>query len=88
MKFSLKNPNYISIKQHARHKIPLNPWSKLASDIFHFEGDSYLLIIDYTSRYPIIRKLSLMTGKAIAHHMQAIFAEYGWSNTLVTDSGP
>ena len=29
-----------------------------------------------------------MTFKAIAHHMQAIFAEYGWPNTLVTDNGP
>ena len=29
-----------------------------------------------------------MTGKAIADHMQAIFAEYKWPNTLVTDNGP
>ena len=29
-----------------------------------------------------------MTGKAIAHHMQTIFAKYGWPNTLVTDNGP
>ena len=88
LKFSSKKPNYVSIKQHARHKIPVNPWSKLASDIFHFEGNSYLLIIDYTSRFPIIRKLSSMTGKAIAHHTEAIFAEYRWPNTLVTDNGP
>ena len=29
-----------------------------------------------------------MTGKAIAHHMQVIFAKYGWPNTLITDNGP
>ena len=29
-----------------------------------------------------------MTGKAIGHHMQAIFAEYRGPNTLVTDNGP
>ena len=29
-----------------------------------------------------------MTGKAIAHYMQAIFAEYGWPNTLVIDNRP
>ena len=29
-----------------------------------------------------------MTSKAIAHHMQAIFAKYGWPDTLVTDNGP
>ena len=25
------------------------PWTKLASDIFHFQNDSYLLIVDFTS---------------------------------------
>ena len=29
-----------------------------------------------------------MTGKATAHHMQSIFSEYGWPDTLVTDNGP
>ena len=88
LEFSSRKPNCVSKQQHARHKIPVNPWSKLVSDIFHFEGNSYLLIIDYTSRFLIIRKLSSMTGKTIAHHMQAIFAEYGWPDTLVTDKGP
>ena len=30
-------------------EVPLCPWTKLATDIFHFEGASYLLIVDYTS---------------------------------------
>ena len=68
----LKKPNYVSTTQHAGNKIPVNPWSKLASDIFHIEGNSYPLIVDYTSRFPIIRKLSSVTGKAIAHHMQSL----------------
>ena len=71
LKFSTWKPT--SNKQHTGHKIPIHPWSKLASDIFYFEGDSYLLIVDYTSQFPIIRKLSSMTRKAIAHHMQSIF---------------
>ena len=28
-----------------------------------------------------------MTGKSIAYYMQAIFVEYGWPNTVVTDNG-
>ena len=60
----------------------------LASNIFSFEGDSYLLIVDYTSQFPIIRKLSSITRKAIAHHMQSIFSKYRWPDTLVTDNGP
>ena len=88
LKFSSQNPTCLSNRQYTGHEIPVHPWSKLASDIFYFEGDSYLLIVDYTSRFLIIRKLSSMTGKAIAHHMQAIFAKYRWPDTLVTDNGP
>ena len=29
-----------------------------------------------------------MTGKAIVHHMHAIFSKYGWPVTLVTDNRP
>ena len=32
-------------------EIPLHPWSKLATDIFHFEGGAYLLIMDYTADF-------------------------------------
>ena len=87
-KFSAQKLTCLSNRQYGGHEIPVHPWSKLASDIFYFDGDSYLLIVDYTPRFPIIWKLSSLTGKAIAHHMQAIFAEYGWPNTLVTDNGP
>ena len=29
-----------------------------------------------------------MTRNAIAHHIQSIFSEYAWPNTLVTDNRP
>ena len=43
-------------------EIPLHPWTKLATDWFHFESASYLLIVDYTSRFLMVCKLSSMTG--------------------------
>ena len=36
------------------------PWTKLETDLFHFEGHSYLLLVDYTSQFPIVRKLTSM----------------------------
>ena len=58
LKFSSQKLICLSNRQYAGHEILVHPWSKLASDIFYFEGDSYLLIVDYTSRFPIVRKLS------------------------------
>ena len=47
-------------------EIPLYPWTKLATDLFHFEGASYLLVVHYTSCYPVVCKLASMTGQHIA----------------------
>ena len=77
LKFSTQKPKCLSNRQYTGHGIPVHPWSKLPSNIFYFEGDSYLLIVDYTSRFPITWELSSMTGKGIAHHIQAAFAECG-----------
>ena len=55
--------------------------------MFHYEGDSYLLIIDYTSRSPIVHKLTSMTGYNIAEHFKQIFAKYGWPDTIISNKG-
>ena len=47
-------------------EIPLHAWTELVTDIFHFEGASYLLTVDYTSRFPVGHKLSSMTGQHVA----------------------
>ena len=69
-------------------EIPALSWTKLATNIFHFEGDSYLLLVDYTSRYPIIHKLTSMTAQHVIGHMKVIFSEYDWLDTIVSDNGP
>ena len=69
-------------------EIPLHPWTKLATDLFHFEGASYLLIVDYTSRFPVVHKLSSMTGQHVVNQCKLIFSEYGWPETLISDNGP
>ena len=67
-------------------EIPLFPWTKLATDIFHFEGDSYLVLVDYTSHFPIVWKLKSMTAQHITDHIKQIFIEYGWPDTMVSDN--
>ena len=61
---------------------------KLAADTFIFNNENYLLIVDYMSRFPVIRHLSNMTEKMVAEHMKAIFSELGVPKTLVSDKRP
>ena len=69
-------------------EIPIHPWTKLATYIFHFEGMSYLLHVDYTSHFPIVHKLNSMTAQHVTNHFKLIFSEYGWPDILVLDNGP
>ena len=70
------------------HEIPPVPWSKVATDIVHYESKSYLLVVDYTSRFSIVREIRSMSAQHIAEHFRLIFSEYGWPGTLVSDNGP
>ena len=70
------------------HEVPAVPWSKLATDIFHYESQPYLLVVDYTSRFPIVRRLNSMSVQCVTEHFKSIFSEYGWPDTLVSDNGP
>ena len=47
---------------------------------------SYLLIVDYTSHFPIVCKLNSMTAQHVINHFKLIFLEYGWPDTLVSDN--
>ena len=70
------------------HEIPSVPWNKATTDIIHFKSKSYLLVVHYTNRFPIVRELKSMSAQHITEHFRLIFSEYGWPDTLVSDNGP
>ena len=69
-------------------EVPIIPWTKLGSDLLSLNGNYYLLIVDYTSRFPIVKRLKSQTGKAVADMYHSIMSEYGWLDTVVSDNGP
>ncbi len=69
-------------------EVPTTPWTKLASDIFTWQNQNFLILVDYMSRFPIVRKLTSMTAECVLNHLNSIFNEYGPPTSLVTDNGP
>ena len=69
-------------------EVLIHPWTKVDTDILHFENDSYLLIVNYTSRFPVVHKLMSTTAQQVASQMKLIFSEYGWPDTILSDNGP
>ena len=67
-------------------EVPIHLWTKVATTIFHFENESYLLLVDYTSRFPIVCKLTSTMAQQVEGHMMLIFSEYGWPETIISDN--
>ena len=70
------------------HNVPSFPWQKLATDLLDYKGAQYLVVTDYYSKFPVLRKMTSTTFVAIINHLKSIFAEYGIPEILVSDNGP
>ena len=66
------------------HDIPPKPWHTLESDLFFWNNSPYLLVSDYYSKFPLVRKLDNIRSDTIVAHMKAIFEEHGIPSKLVT----
>ncbi|XP_064641976.1 uncharacterized protein K02A2.6-like [Lineus longissimus] len=72
--------------------MPSQPWDRIGADLFTmvlFNHDSYLVMMDYFSRYIEIAHLGkTTTSKVVIGKIKAIFARRGIPRTVVTDNGP
>ena len=68
--------------------LPSLPWQNVAMDIFEWKKSSFLLTVDYYSRYIEIAKLSRLTSTEVIVHTKSIFARHGIPEKVVSDNGP
>ena len=68
--------------------LPQRPWEKIGTDLFELKGKSYLLLVDYFSRYIAVVKLTCTTTKSVVAAMKPLFARYGTPDVIISDNGP
>ena len=68
-------------------KTPQTTWEQLGMDIFTLKNTHYLLVVDYFSRFPVIRKLQSLHSTTIIKHLKEIFTEIGIPWCIVSDGG-
>ena len=69
------------------HDIPEGPWRKLGMDYFNFNGNSYVLICDYFSKFPFLYKAKTSFW-SLRDHLIDLFSIAGYPDEIVSDNGP
>ena len=69
------------------HDIPEGPWRKLGMDYFHFNGNTYVLICDYFSKFPFMFKAKTSFW-SLRDHLIDLFSIEGYPDEIVSDNGP
>lgn len=68
--------------------LPTGPWQRIAADFCETNGQNYLIVVDYYSRWIEILHVNRITYAACIKKLKDIFARYGIPAEVVTDNGP
>ena len=69
-------------------ELPDYPWQKIGTDLFQLKGVTYLLVVDYFSRYPEIYKLRTTNSSEVIKLMKTTFSRFGIPEVVFSDNGP
>ena len=67
---------------------PERPWWRLATDVLEYEGKTYMVVVDYFSRYIDARQLETADSQNVINYLLELFCLIGVPNTLVSDNAP
>ena len=73
-----------------QHEVPTRPWQVIGTDLFLWNGDEYLLICDYYSKFLIIiRKIQSgqAAGKTVVSLTKCVLSEQGVIEVIISDNG-
>lgn len=70
------------------HDIPVIPFYKIGMDIAECFGKSYLVVIDYYSRWLEVVKLKSKTSGEIIKKLKKIFSRFGIPKIIIADNNP
>jgi hypothetical protein len=66
--------------------LPERPWSQLATDILEFRKKTYMVVVDYYSRWIDIKFLPNITSKTLIGKFKSLFATHGIPDVLISDN--
>ena len=70
------------------HTVPSHPWQKVGIDLFAWDKKTYLVTVDYYSRFFEVDELLSTTSAAVIRKLSSHFARHGIPETVISDNGP
>ena len=68
--------------------IPIQAWTVIQMDLFTLDGHSFSLVVDVTSRFPVVRILNSETTKSVLNALKGIYCDFGPPKKVISDNGP
>ena len=59
------------------HRILAKPWEVVGSDIFMVNNETLLCIVDYYSKFPVVKKVENMLVEDLIQATKAVFIKLG-----------
>lgn len=69
-------------------RFPKLPYAEVGCDLFDFQSNQYLIVVDYYSRYIDVARLHRCTTKDTISALTQVFATHGIPQILRSDNGP
>lgn len=68
--------------------LPDRPWQKIGTDLLDYKGKTFIVMVDYYSRYIEIAYLGTATSQSVICKMKDVFARWGIPESIMSDNGP
>ena len=68
-------------------EIPSRLWQSVSADLFYTQQSWFLIVVDYYSKFPFVRKLHNLTAGAVVKQTKMLFTENRIPETLLCDNG-
>ena len=69
------------------HDISVKPWDVIGEDMFTLNNKHYLCMVDYHSKFPIIKKTEDLSADSLILMCKVIFAEHGLPRKIMSNLG-
>ena len=69
-------------------ELPLVAWTLLELDLFTCENVTFLLIVDVTSQFPVVRNLPSESTRSVLNALKGVYCDFGLPKRVLTDNGP